>query len=278
MARADLHYALAVDREILEAAAVDPALLDPVVRVPSGLPGEARPFVVVRDYQGPVGYYTERFEIVDAKGRPVHHSGVRRLRLRGEMFEDRFTDEVRGLQFTDPDEHALRFFIDDQAVGQVPLFLESGMGGDPRLAAEETFKKAIGKGEIIWITVPHVPQAGRGTAKARLRPHTQPVWFIAQGTTIFVLTGPGEQDVQGLTQATEVEITARSKDHRSRVARVQASVRVLPKDDPEWVKLAQSATPKRLNLPDKTFEDAVRRWRETCEIVQLTPKFSAQAA
>ena len=277
MARADLHYALAVDREILEAASVDPSLLDPVVRVPSGLPGEAQPFVVLRDYQGPVGYYTERFEIVDAKGREVYRSGIRRLNLRGEMFEDRFTDTVAGLAFSDPDEHQLRFFLDDDAVGQVPLFLESGMGGDPRLAAEETFKKAVGKGEIIWITVPHVPQAGRGTAKAQRKPHTQPVWFLTQGTKIYVLTGPGEQDVQGLTQASEVEITARSKDLRSRVSRVSASVRVLPKDE-EWDKLAQSATPKRLNLPDKTYEDAVRRWRETCEIVELTPQFGVKAA
>ena len=277
MARADLHYALAVDREILEAASVDPSLLDPVVRVPSGLPGQAQPFVVLRDYQGPVGYYTERFEVVDARGREVYRSGIRRLQLRGEMFEDRFTDLVTGLAFGDPDEHQLRFFVDDDLVGQVPVFLESGMGGDPRLAAEETFKKAVGKGEIIWITVPQTPQAGRGSAKAGQKPHTQPVWFLTQGTKIYVLTGPGEQDVKGLLEASEVEITARSKDLRSRVSRVPAGVRVLPKDE-EWDKLAQSATPKRLNLPDKTYEDAVRRWRETCEIVELTPKFSAQAA
>lgn len=275
MARADLHYALAVDREILEAASVDPSLLDPVVRVPSGLPGQARPFVVVRDYQGPVGYYTERFEIVDAKGREVYRSGIRRLKLRGEMFEDRFTDQVGGLLFDDPDEHQLRFFIDDDPVGQVPVFLESGLGGDPRLAAEETFKKAVGKGEIIWITVPVTGQRGRGASTYAT--NTYPVWFLTQGSKIYVLTGPGEQDVQGLTQATEVEITARSKDHRSRVSRVPAAVRVLPKDD-EWTKLAQSATPKRLNLPDKTYEAAVERWRETCEIVELTPKFSSQAA
>src|SRR5688500_4964027 len=114
MARADLHYALAVDHEILEAAAVDPALLDPVVRVPSGLPGQARAFVVLRDYPGPVGYYTERFEVIDAQGREVYRSGIRRINLRGEMFEDRITDTLTGLAFEDPDEHQLRFYIDDE--------------------------------------------------------------------------------------------------------------------------------------------------------------------
>ena len=274
MARADLHYALAVDHEILQAAAVDPALLDPVVRVPSGLPGEARPFVVLRDYQGPGGYYTERFEIVDAKGREVYRSGIRRINLRGEMFEDRITDTLNGLAFADPDEHQLRFYVEDELLGQVPVFLESGMGGDPRLAAEETFKKAVGKGEIIWVTVdtPAVGRRGKATS------HTQPVWFVAQAGKIYVLTGPGEQDVEGLVGAARVEITARSKDLRSRVSRVSAGVRVLPKDDEDWDKLAQAATPKRLNLPDKTFEDTVRRWRETCEIVELTPLFGSQAA
>lgn len=268
MARADLHYAMAVDHEILEAASVDPGLLDPVVRVPSGIPGAARPFVVLRDYQGPVGYYTERFELVDAQGRVVHASPVRRLPLRGEMFEDRFTDVLRGVAIDDPDEHSLRFYVDDDLVGSVPVFVESGMGGDPRVAAEETFRKAVGKGEIIWITVP----AAKGVRGAK--PHTQPVWFLAQGGKLFVLTGPGEQDVQGLVQAAEVEITARSKDLRSRVSRVAAAVRVVPKDDPEWDKLANAATPKRLNLPDKTFEAAIARWRETCEIVELTPRFA----
>lgn len=274
MARADLHYALAVDLEILEAASVDPALLDPVVRVPSGLPGQAHPFTVLRDYQGPVGYYTERFEIVDAKGREVYRSGIRRINLRGEMFEDRITDTVSGLALSDPDEHQLRFFVDGDLLGQVPLFVESGLGGDPRLAAEETFKKAVGKGEIIWITVDSPATGRRGKATS----HTQPVWFLTQGGKIYVLTGPGEQDVDGLVSAAQVEVTARSKDLRSRVSRVPASVRVLPKDDPDWDKLAQAATPKRLNLPDKTFEDTVRRWRETCEIVELTPQFTSKAA
>lgn len=275
MARADLHYAMAVDHEILEASSVDPGLLDPVVRVPSGVPGTARPFVVLRDYQGPVGDYTERFELVNAAGAVVHASPVRRVHLTGEMFEDRFTDVLRGVGVEDYDEHSLRFFIDDDLVGSVPVFVEAGMGGDPRVAAEETFKKAVGKGEIIWVTVPAAAVAGRaGRGNRGPKPHTQPVWFLAQGGKLYVLTGPGEQDVQGLVQASEVEITARSKDLRSRVSRVPATVRIVAKDDPEWDKLANTATPKRLNLPDKTFEAAITRWRETCELVELTPRFA----
>jgi hypothetical protein len=271
MVRADLHYALAVDREILDAARVDPTLLDPVVRIPGGLPGVARPFVVLRDYQGPVGHYTERFVLNDAKGRELYRSDIRRVKLRGEMFEDRVTDVVEGLALDHPDEHRLLFFVNDRQVGDVPVFLESGMGGDPRVAAEETFKKAVGKGEIIWLTVPQTSGRARTT-------HTQAVWFLTQGTKLYVLSGPGEQDVPGLVDATEVEVTARSKDLRSRVSRVPADARVLPKDDPLWDQLAQTAAPKRLNLPDKTFEDAIKRWRESCEIVELAPRFRERAA
>ena len=51
MARADLHNALVLDRDIYEASKVDASLLDPVVRGDGGLPGTARPIAVVRDYQ-----------------------------------------------------------------------------------------------------------------------------------------------------------------------------------------------------------------------------------
>jgi len=275
MARADLHYALAVDREILDASVVDSSLLDPVVRVPSGLPGQARPFVVLRDYQGPAGHYTERFEILSAKGETVYQSPLQRVQLTGEMFEDRVSTPVEGLGLSDPDEHTLRFWIENEQVGTVPLFVEAGQGGDPRVAAEETFKKAIGKGEIIWLTVPVAAGAGR---RAKASSHTQPVWFVAQGGKIYVLTGPAEQDIAGLVSASTVQITARSKDHRSKVSRVSASARVLPKDDPAWEPLAHAATPKRLNLPDATYEAAVERWKATCEIVELTPQFGQRAA
>lgn len=271
MARADLHYALAVDEEIYTASRVDPSVLDPIVRVSGGVPGDARPFVVVRNYQGPQGFYTERFLIRDPQGRQVHDSGSRRIELQGEMFEDRFATRVGRLDVDTVGEYSMTFFIDDAEVGTIPVFIEAGGGGDLRVAAEETFKSAIKKGEILWVSVPQPPR-GRKPVKA----HTQPVWFHSEGGKIYLLTGPGEQDVPGLADASTVEIIARSKDLRSRVTKVSATVHRLPSDSDEFAKIAEKMLSGRLNLPDG--DAALERWRRDCAIVELTPLFRSEPA
>lgn len=271
MARADLHYALAVDREIYDASRVEPGLLDPVVRVEGGLPGVARPFVVLRRYQGPQGTYVERFEIRDRRGAELYRSPVRRIALEGEMFENDFVHDVAHLEISDAGDYEIVCFVADAEVGRVPLFVEIGQGGDPRIAAEETFKKAVSKGEIVWLTVPPAT-TGRRPGKA----HTQAVWFLYDGGKLYLLSGPGEQDVPGLADAEEVEITARSKDLRSRVARVRATVRRIAVDSEEFGQRAEKMLAGRLNLPDG--DAALDRWARDCAMVELTPAFGESAA
>lgn len=273
MARADLHYALVLDREIYEASAVDPALLDPVVRVEGGVPGFARPVVILRDYQGPQGAYTEYCTITDPRGVEVARTNTRRIALRGEMFEDRVVTVLSHLRVDSGGEHQLHCYIDDTEVGSIPVFLEIGLGGDLRVALEETFKKALSKGSVAWLSVPRpTTTTGRGRLRRTSSPeHTQAVWFVLQGTTVYVLNGPTEQQVPGLAEASEVFITARSKDLRSKVSRVPAAVRLVPKDDPRWEKVASAALGNRLNLPDG--DGAVERWRTRCELFELTPRF-----
>ena len=123
MARADLHNALVLDNEIYEASRVDVSLLDPIVRVEGGLPGNARPLAVVRVYQGPQGTYLERFVLSDSRGRVLFASAIRRVELRGEMFEDRFVDLVRNARIERGDEHEIAFFIDEDEVGTIPVFI-----------------------------------------------------------------------------------------------------------------------------------------------------------
>ncbi|HEY8506002.1 MAG TPA: hypothetical protein VIL46_15560 [Gemmataceae bacterium] len=271
MPRADLHYALVLDREIWEASQVDPSLLDPVVRVEGAIPGVSRPVVVVRDYQGPVGDYIEQVVLHDKRGRELARTAPQRIRLSGEMFEDRFTTVFDGLEIRDYDEQQATFYIDDEEVATIPVFVESGAGGDPRVAAEETFKKALQKGSVIWLTVPQPPQRdGRGRAAGN-GSHTQAVWFVFDSGKVYVFDGPTEQQVPGLTSATEVEITARSKDHRSRVSQVRADVRRIPPDDPLFDKIARAGLGRRLNLPDG--DGALERWRANCTLLELTPRF-----
>jgi hypothetical protein len=263
--RADLRYAVAVDREIFEASSVDPSLLDPVIRVQGGMPGTVLPFVVVRDYQGPQGSYTEWFVLTDDDGRERARSQAHRLRLNGQMFEDRFTTVLQGVQLDDPGEHTLTFFVDDVEVGTIPVFLEAGLGGDPWLAAKETFASAVKKGSILWLTVPQ-PEGGD---------HSQPVWFVYQGDKVYVVSGPGEQQVPNLHRAEMVWVTARSKDDRSQVARVPAAVRIVPPGDPMFEKAARAGLGRRLNLPDG--DAALERWKQTCVMVELSPRFTPGA-
>lgn len=266
MPRADLHYALALDSEIYEASRVDPSLMDPVVRVEGPVPGIARPITVVRDYQGPQGAYVEYFVLTDGKGRERARSTPRRIALRGEMLEDRFVSTLRDVVIEDPDEHTLTFTIDGREVGSIPVFIESGLGGDARLAAEETFNKALKKGTILWLSVPQ-PDGSQ---------HEQAVWFVYADGKVYVVSGPTEQDVPHLADASEIQIIARSKDVRSRVSRLPARVRVIPPDDPEFDRVSEMALPKRLNLTDPN--EAIDRWKSTCALVELTPRFRDEEA
>jgi hypothetical protein len=273
MPRADLHYAVVMDREIFEASRVDASVLDPIVRIEGGLPGVARPVFVVRDYQGPQGTYTEYFSLRDPQGREIASSRVRAIELSGEAFENRVVDSLRGVWFETGDEHSVTFFIDEEEVGTVPVFVESGLGGDPWVAARETFSKALAKGAVLWLTVPQPP--GRGRRRNTPETHTQPVWFVFEDGKVYVFSGPTEQEVPALAEAREVELTARSKDVRSRVSRVPATVRLIDPGDPLFEKIARAGLGRRLNLPDG--DGALDRWKANCILAELTPLFGRSA-
>jgi hypothetical protein len=267
VARADLHNALVLDREIYEASQFDPSLLDPVVRIEGSLPGTARPVAVVREYQGPQGGYLESFTLTDRRGRELYSSDVRRIELRGEMFEDRFVSTVSGLRFDDAEEHTVTFFVDDEEVGSIPVFIEAGLGGDPYVAIEQTVTKALQKGTILWLEVPQ-PPARRGRPRP---PHEQAAWFVLEDGKVYIFTGPTEQQVPGLTTAPEVNLKVRSKEIRSLIADIPATVRIVPSDDPLFDRVARAGLGRRLNLPDG--DGALERWRANCTLVELTPRF-----
>ena len=266
MARAALHNALVLDREIYEASKVDSSLLDPIVRVDGGLPGIARPMAVVRDYQGPQGAQIEFFVLRDSRGREVHRSTARRIELRGQMFSDRFVDVISHVRLERGDEHQMSFFVNDDEVATIPVFVEFGMGGDPVVAAKETFNKALSKGAVVWITV---EQPDGGT-------QWQAVWYVWSDDKVYVLDGPTEQQVPGFGQASEVTITARSKDLRSRVSDIPASVTVIPNDSERFDLIGRMALGRRLNLPDG--DGALERWRTNCTLFELTPQFGEERA
>jgi hypothetical protein len=273
LARADLHQAFAIDREIYEASRIDRAVLDPVVRTDGVVPGAARPFLIVREYQGPHGDYVERFTLRNARGEVLVQSSPARITLSGEAFEDRFLTELRNVVIADLDEHQLAFFIGEDEVGTVPVFVEPFGGGSARTAAEATFTTALKKSTIIWVTVPARRNGRRGIIPA----HSQAVWFIAEGDKIYLLHGPGEQQVPGLGQAGTVQLNARGKDTRSLIANVTCAVEAIATDDDRWEQITQKALLRRLNLSD-FGEETIARWRKHCQLLELTPQFGSDVA
>ena len=267
MAHADLHRAVAVDREILEQSSGDARTLDPIVRV-DGLPGTLQPFLAHRAYQGPQGYYVEHFRIVDRHGVERYRSPRRKILLEGEMFENEVSGDVTDVRITDGREHEMVCYIDGVEVGRVPVFIQTLEGGDPRTAVEATLAQALKKSTILWVTVPQPRRRGRRDQSPEQV--NRPVWFVPDGETIYVLSGPGEQELPGIDQASEVTVTARAKDARSLVSEVPAEVEVVPTDDPRYETFERTAVTRRLNLPDG--DGAAQRWRETCTLYALTPR------
>jgi len=192
------------------------------------------------------------------------------VRLRGEAFEDRFVTDVTDVKFLDAEEHTLTFYIGDEDVGEIPVFIESGLGGDPYVAVESTVTKALQKGSVLWLAVPQPPRR-KGFRTVPGGVHEQAAWFVLDGGTVYVLSGPTEQQILGLDRADEVELVVRSKEVRSRIARVPAEVSTIPVEDPQFEKVARTALGKRLNLPDG--DGALERWKANCTLYALTPRW-----
>ena len=99
---------------------------------------------------------------------------------------------------------------------------------------------------------------------------TKAVWYGYDQGRIYLLTGPGEQEVPGLAGAAKhARLIVRSKDIQSKVGDVTCVTQTLPKDA-NWERIAREVLlGRRLNLPDG--DKAPDRWKKDCEIVQLTP-------
>jgi hypothetical protein len=63
-------------------------------------------------------------------------------------------------------------------------------------------------------------------------------------------------------------VILRWKGKNAQVAEIPADVRIVPQG-PEWDTLAEKIAEKRLNIPGLP-EETARRWRDECEILELT--------
>jgi hypothetical protein len=124
---------------------------------------------------------------------------------------------------------------------------------------EEATKKAA----VAWLAVP-------GGSRAL------PAWCAWFGGALYVVTGPGEQEVPGLTTAASAVVTVRG-DHGGRIVSWPGTASRLAPGGDEWDTVAPQLAGRRLNASG-TAEQVVARWAEECVIIRLTPTGDAADA
>jgi hypothetical protein len=131
----------------------------------------------------------------------------------------------------------------------------SRSGTSTSAAVQESLKKST----ILWMRWRHEGQT-----------YQMPVWFLFDNKTskIYVLSGEREQTLPGAAQMREADVVLRWKGKNARVAELSANVRVIPPGE-EWDAVAEKVAEKRLNVPGLP-EDLARRWRDTCDLLELT--------
>ena len=115
---------------------------------------------------------------------------------------------------------------------------------------------AAKRAAVTWLTVP-------GGATGRL------AWCLWVDDALYVVTGPGEQDVAGLAEASEAVVGLRG-DHGGRIVSWPASVRRVEPGGDDWQRIAPQLAAKRLNASG-TAEALTARWAERCALVELRP-------
>lgn len=259
MPHVELLHAMLFDAGTWEESGV----ADPVLRVRGELPATARPFVVHRLYRGPQGRYEEGFLLLDPDDVVVFEHPYRLIRLRGEMFEDRFQTRAGGgeVKIEQPGDHTLVLLINGAEVGRVPVFIDAPDSASAAGVLDEAVAAALKKGDILWLAIPQPDD----------RTLSRPAWYVTEGQRVYVLTGPGEQQLTNIERCDEVQMTVKSKDVHAAIATIPAAVEVVDPDSEEYERVARVAVTKRLNLGEGQ-EEALGRWRDTCRLVALTPR------
>jgi hypothetical protein len=136
-----------------------------------------------------------------------------------------------------------------------PQHLETITTASLDKAVQESLKKST----ILWL---------RWTLDGREQ--TMPVWYLydAKQEKIYVLSGERQQMIPDAGRIRQCDVILRWKGKNAQVAELPASVRVLERG-PEWDEVAEKVAEKRLNIPGLP-EDTARRWRDECEILELT--------
>lgn len=257
MATVKLMSAMAFDARTFD----DEGVADPAIRVLGELPGFSRPFHLNRVYKGAAGQYEESILLLDPDDVVLWERPSRYVRLRGEMFEDLFRSRIdEDIEISSLEEHTLVFLMNGAEAGRIPAFIEAPQSVQTAGVLGDAAESALKKGSILWLSI---PQPDGSTV-------SRPAWYVQRGRRVFVLKGPGEQQLPHLEDNEQVGVTVKSKEVKAAIGTLTADVRVIDNDSDEFDEIATEGLGNRLNLPDG--RDALGRWRDTCVMVELTPQ------
>jgi hypothetical protein len=228
-----------------------------LVYLPS-VPSRALPFVVVRDWKAPTGYLPESVELVSPTGQVAHHIGPVPRRLIGSMDLTRFEDVVEDAVFREVGTYLASFLLGGELLGQSEFQVVVQAPGE-KLPKE--VEDGLRKSDVAWIGVEH---EGKDVAV--------PAWYVYRNGKIFVLHSnePSleEQSIPGLPDATDLIVITRRKYRDTSLGRFHAAARLL--EGPEWDEAAKNLADRRRDRHGPP-EDAIKRWRGTVSIAELTP-------
>jgi hypothetical protein len=222
------------------------------------IPARALPFVVVRDWKAPTGYIEEQVQLVAPSGKVVHEIGPAARHFLGSMDLTRFEDVVEDAVFEEVGIYLASFLLSGEILGQTEFQVVLQAAPD-KLPKE--VDDGLKKSDVAWIGVEY---QGRDVAI--------PAWFVYRGGKIYVLSSKepslDEQSVPGLPDSNDLVVITRRKYRDTSLGRFHAAARLL--EGPEWEDAAKLLADRRRDRHGPP-EEAIKRWRGTCTIAELTP-------
>jgi hypothetical protein len=223
----------------------------------TGQPGRALPFVFFRAWKVPVGTVQEEVRLFGPSGRLVFRWGPVYRRMDGMFDLTTEVDQVNDAVFDETGMFVASFVLDDQVIGEieVPVYVQSE---PPKLAKD--VEDGLKKSDVIWV-------GARIGGELR----TVPAWFAYTNGRVYVLSqrepGPQEQTISGAASAKEFAVITRRKLRDTALDELAASGRLL--EGPEWEEAAKALADRRRSRNGPP-QDAIARWRKTCDILELT--------
>jgi hypothetical protein len=218
----------------------------------------ALPFVVVRDWKAPTGYLAEEVQLLTPSGRLAHRVGPEPRYLLGSMDLTRFETPVEDATLEEVGVYLASFLLSGEVLGQTEF--QVVLQAAPEKLSREV-EDGLKKSDVIWAGVEY---QGEDV--------TAPVWFAYRQGRIFLLSSKEpsleEQTVPGLPGATDMIVITRRKYRDTAMGRFHAATRVL--EGPEWDQAAAVLADRRRDRHGPPGE-AIKRWRDTCVIAELTP-------